>query len=147
MLSNGETVEMWKIPKGKRAIAATENVLKVAHEFVALDSKDPEDTVKKQWIVRNLLSAHLSVQQMKQAHELLDNVTEKYGLAPSTLYYDRFTKYFAVRGERERESGHALIFILTADTSHSYSSASTIRSPHRSTSVSYHHRKVSSALT
>lgn len=101
VLSKGLPVEVWKMPRGKRAIVATQTMLNVAHEFVDLNSRDPEDVVKKQWLVRHLLSSHLSLQQMKQAHELLQNATERYGLAPSARFYDRFTKYFAVRGERE----------------------------------------------
>ena len=89
------------MPKGKLAGDATKTMLGIAHEFVDLDSKDPEDVVTKQWVVRQLLSSHLSMQQMKQAFEMLENVTERYGLAPSARFYDRFTKYFAVRGERE----------------------------------------------
>ena len=74
-------------------------MLDAVNEFVDLESRDPEEMVKKPWMVRFMLSAHLSVQQMKQAHDIMRDLTGRYGLAPSTRYYDRFTRYFGVRGE------------------------------------------------
>jgi hypothetical protein len=78
---------------------ATEDMKDFAKDFVDLESTHPADQIKKQWVLHHFLSTYLSVQYVKQAHELLDDITTVYGCEPSHRYYDPFTNYFAVRGK------------------------------------------------
>lgn len=78
---------------------ATEDMIAFAKDFIDLESTHPADQIKKRWVLHHFLATYLSVQYVKQAHELLDDITTVYGCEPSHRYYDPFTNYFAVRGK------------------------------------------------
>ena len=86
-------------PKYDSITLATEDMIAFAKDFIDLESTHPADQIKKQWVVHHLLTTYMSVQYVRQAHELLDNITTVYGCEPSHRYYDPFTNYFAVRGK------------------------------------------------
>lgn len=88
---------------------ATEDMLAFAKDFIDLESTHPADQIKKQWVLHHFLATYLSVQYVKQAHELLDDITTVYGCEPSHRYYDPFTNYFAVRGKYVRGASYSTI--------------------------------------
>lgn len=86
-------------PKYDSITLATEDMVAFTKDFIDLESTHPADQRKKQWVLHHFLTTYLSVQYVKQAHELLDDITTVYGCEPSHRYYDPFTNYFAVRGK------------------------------------------------
>lgn len=83
---------------------AANDMVAFAKEFVDLESNDPAEMMKKQAVLHFFLTSFLSVQYVKQAFALLDEITTVYGCEPSHRYYDPFTNYFAVRGKCGRSS-------------------------------------------
>ena len=79
---------------------ATENMVEFAKNYGYLESDEDADEQSKMWIIRHLIQSYLSIQYVGQAFKMLEKVQKgKFGVEPSSRFYDPFTNYYGVRGK------------------------------------------------